>query len=106
MVRLEEEDLADGLVACEASVYVNVLSLKDVFLSIKNSRWLCLMLGIVRTCRSLGRPPIRRMVKFLVGRSVAAGYLAYERLPHICFRCGLFGHFVRQCPDLPKVADL
>ncbi|GAA0146427.1 hypothetical protein LIER_06387 [Lithospermum erythrorhizon] len=36
MVRLEEEDLADGLVACEASAYVKVLSLREGFISIKN----------------------------------------------------------------------
>ncbi|GAA0167576.1 hypothetical protein LIER_22474 [Lithospermum erythrorhizon] len=49
--------------------------------------------------------PIRRMVKFLVESSVRAGCLAYERLPHICFKCSFLGHFVRQCPDLPEGAD-
>ncbi|GAA0183762.1 hypothetical protein LIER_42461 [Lithospermum erythrorhizon] len=48
--------------------------------------------------------PIRRVVNFKVGDALGAGYLAYERLPYLCFHCGLLGHLIRQCPNLPEGA--
>ncbi|GAA0172576.1 hypothetical protein LIER_26376 [Lithospermum erythrorhizon] len=49
--------------------------------------------------------PIRRMLQFLVGDVLISGYLAYQRLPNLCFRCGLLGHCVKQCPTLLEGAD-
>ncbi|GAA0185659.1 hypothetical protein LIER_32947 [Lithospermum erythrorhizon] len=49
--------------------------------------------------------PIRRMIQFVVGDIPISGYMAYERLPNLCFRCGLLGHWVKQCPTLLEGAD-
>ncbi|GAA0155011.1 hypothetical protein LIER_12838 [Lithospermum erythrorhizon] len=46
--------------------------------------------------------PIRWLVNFQVGKMQGAGYLAYERLPYLCFHCSLMGHLIRQCPNLPE----
>ncbi|GAA0150562.1 hypothetical protein LIER_09482 [Lithospermum erythrorhizon] len=48
--------------------------------------------------------PIQRTLQFLVGDALISGYLAYKRLPNLCFRCGL-GDSVKQCPTLSEKAD-
>ncbi|GAA0151513.1 hypothetical protein LIER_10218 [Lithospermum erythrorhizon] len=59
MVQLEEEDLADGLVACEASMFVAVLCLKEGFISIKkfsmamSNGWNCKELRVSRAVGSI-----------------------------------------------------
>ncbi|GAA0143791.1 hypothetical protein LIER_35807 [Lithospermum erythrorhizon] len=45
------------------------------------------------------------MMTLKVGRAVGSGYLAYERLPHLCFHCGHLGHLIRQCPSIPEGSD-
>ncbi|GAA0183490.1 hypothetical protein LIER_30891 [Lithospermum erythrorhizon] len=49
--------------------------------------------------------PLRRLVNFQVEDEMGCGYLAYERLPTLCFKCGPLGHLIRQCPDLGVGAD-
>ncbi|GAA0151894.1 hypothetical protein LIER_37376 [Lithospermum erythrorhizon] len=49
--------------------------------------------------------PIRRLVNFKVGSSMVSGYLAYERLPNMCFHCGKLGHLIKQCPYLDPGKD-
>ncbi|GAA0153916.1 hypothetical protein LIER_12042 [Lithospermum erythrorhizon] len=44
--------------------------------------------------------PLRRLVNFHVSMLQGAVYLAYERLPYLCFHCGLMGHLIRQWPTL------
>ncbi|GAA0187211.1 hypothetical protein LIER_34499 [Lithospermum erythrorhizon] len=48
---------------------------------------------------------LRRLVQFQVGDKVAIGYLAYERLPNLCFKCELLGHLIRQCLELGEGVD-
>ncbi|GAA0159791.1 hypothetical protein LIER_16494 [Lithospermum erythrorhizon] len=50
--------------------------------------------------------PIRRLVSFKVGSEVVAGYLAYERHPNMCFRCGRLEHLIRQCSELEPGSNI
>ncbi|GAA0153628.1 hypothetical protein LIER_11822 [Lithospermum erythrorhizon] len=45
--------------------------------------------------------PLRSLVNFSVEGGLGVGYLAYERLPYLCFHCGLMGHLIKQFPVIP-----
>ncbi|GAA0162946.1 hypothetical protein LIER_18930 [Lithospermum erythrorhizon] len=49
--------------------------------------------------------PLRRMIQFQLEDEKVIGYLAYERLPNLCFKCGLLGHLIRHCPLLESTSD-
>ncbi|KAK1565320.1 hypothetical protein Q3G72_024056 [Acer saccharum] len=52
--------------------------------------------------------PLRRFLRInVLGDGVETGMLMkYERLLDFCFKCGLLGHGVRDCPDKPREATV
>ncbi|GAA0149309.1 hypothetical protein LIER_08522 [Lithospermum erythrorhizon] len=147
-IHLELEDLAEGIVECELSVYAKILTLKESFIQGEDPLGLqfdeCTFWIYVRGLNSeyftwdvaskLANSfpgcegielrwekggakffrlkavinvlvPLRRLIRFQLDEEVITGYLAYERLPYLCFKCGLLGNLVRQCPELGEGAD-
>ncbi|GAA0183225.1 hypothetical protein LIER_30681 [Lithospermum erythrorhizon] len=120
-VDLVEAELTEGLVGCEASMYVKVRGLKEKFLTRevvgkmenvfqgcdrielridKQGKWFFRLKALVMVHMQL-----RRLVSFRVETEVVSCYLAYQRLPNMCFHCGRLGHLIRQCPDLEPDTD-
>ncbi|GAA0153027.1 hypothetical protein LIER_37611 [Lithospermum erythrorhizon] len=49
--------------------------------------------------------PLHRLLNFSVEGGLGTGYLAYERLPYLCFHCGLMGHLIKQSPVIPTSVE-
>ncbi|GAA0167098.1 hypothetical protein LIER_22107 [Lithospermum erythrorhizon] len=114
---LNKEDLAKGVVECEASIYVKIHALGLGFVSIQGfsvamARAWKVELRKDREGKKFFRvkatikvnQPVRRLVNFMVGGIRGARYLAYEQLPHLYFHCGLLGHLIRHFLALPEGA--
>ncbi|GAA0160772.1 hypothetical protein LIER_17250 [Lithospermum erythrorhizon] len=93
LIRLEVEDLDEEFFTWDvASKLANYFSgCKEV--ELRRAKWANVL------------QPLRRMIQFQLEEDVITGYLAYERLPHLCFKCGRLGHLIRQCPELGEGAD-
>ncbi|GAA0153289.1 hypothetical protein LIER_37650 [Lithospermum erythrorhizon] len=131
-IQLEEYELADEIVECEASIYVKIHSLKENFTQVRGLKGEFFTKDVahkiiksfngceavelrkdnlgykffrLQALVNLGQP-LRRLVNFSSDGGMGVGYLAYERLPHLCFHCGLMGHLIKQCPVIHEGVEL